>query len=236
MICPKRKKSGSTAYFAEVLFLYTIWRTMGDCGRHVFELPKNVLVYFQSENTYHCRSKKVFCNNHIIAIHLGGRWSHHRSELSHRANSPGRELEGNSTQTNICQALLGCPIYMSQLGWHTCYLCQYEPIRLAHFGRFETHVTYVCTTGSAADVDKMNSCLHPLHHSRKGTDPQNWEMWELNVFETTSCGSIKDSMHSLQIHSNQTTWRLKSILLHPQWADCPAVCFRFVKQLSWAIN
>ena len=30
------------------------------------------------------------------------------------------------------------------------------------------------------------------------------------------------------IHSNQTTWRLKSILLHPQWADCPAVSFRSV--------
>ena len=153
MICPKREKSGSTAYFAEVLFLYTVIKYGGLWGivvyRHLLELPKNVFVYFQSENTYHCRSKNVLCNNHIIAIHLGGRWSHHRSELSHRANSPGRELDGNSTQANICQALLGCPIYT------------YEPIRLAHFGRFETHVTYVCTTGSAADLDKMNSCLHP---------------------------------------------------------------------------
>ena len=111
------------AYFAEVLFLYTV-RHDGGLWGIVVGTYLNFLKMFwctsRARTHIIAKVKKVFCNNHVIAIHLGGRWSHRRSELSHRANSPGRELEGNSTQANICQARQGCSIYMSQLGWYTC--------------------------------------------------------------------------------------------------------------------
>ena len=76
MLCPKREKSGSTAYFAEVLFLYTVTQYGGLWGIVVGTYLNFLKMFWctsRARTHIIAKVKKVFCNNHVIAIHLGGR-------------------------------------------------------------------------------------------------------------------------------------------------------------------
>ena len=152
MICPKREKSGSTSYFAEVLFLYTVIQYGGLWGIVVG-------TYLNFLEMFWCASR---ARTHIIAVVEKCLVTITLSRYTWEVVDPITEVSYHTEQIHLAVNLRATP--QKPIFAKNCYCScanTYEPIRLAHFGRFETHVTYVCTTGSAADVDKMNSCLHP---------------------------------------------------------------------------